>query len=472
MLDRLFERAVGLRVAALSEVHVSEQAVRPREPEFVTQLLQDGDHAPQRLQRLLGSMLRIRGLLQQERDDLDVRLEATVSVRSCAIDGVAQHRLGTGDLSRLHQRLPELRDQREPPRVIEREEVVAAPKKGGGRRHVAPRQGSATDRGERRAGAADQGARVIVGLAELHAVASRLLEVVGEDLFVLSDPVAGGPLEPAGETHVEVGPQLLGGLAVRPLLDEEVMEAERVLAERAGVVGGDQLAPNEALQDRTHARTQLIGDQIDDGCPREDLADHGAAVDHGSLLRSEPIQTSADEGIDRRWDRGERGLPRRPPGVRTLGFEHAVVPEHLEHLHDEQRVAASHIGDPSAERSAQIAALEELVDQHPDLLRCQRLQMKDRRVRQVGRPSGSFLQQIAPGEAEDEDRGVPARAQEILEEIEERGFGPLQVVQDHDERVFPGHLLQQPADRPERLLHPHRGVRETDRCCDPVEQQS
>ena len=65
----------------------------------------------------------------------------------------------------------------------------------------------------------------VVGRAQLAPVADGLLQVVADELVL-----AGLALEPAGEALVELGPVRLGDGPVGRLLDQQVAEAELVLA--------------------------------------------------------------------------------------------------------------------------------------------------------------------------------------------------------------------------------------------------
>ena len=91
------------------------------------------------------------------------------------------------------------------------------------------------------AGACGEGAGVLVGWAELGAVAVGLLVVVAEDLVVLGDAVADELFEPVGEAFVQVGADFFGGGEVGGLADEDVFEA-------VGGPTGDQACGCEADQ--------------------------------------------------------------------------------------------------------------------------------------------------------------------------------------------------------------------------------
>ena len=51
-----------------------------------------------------------------------------------------------------------------------------------------------------------------------------------------------------------------------------------------------------------------------------------------------------------------------------------------------------------------------------------------------------------------EDRGVAAQVGDVIDEIEERLFAPVDVVEHDDERRLHGDRLEQPAHRPGDLL--------------------
>ena len=70
--------------------------------------------------------------------------------------------------------------------------------------------------------------RKLVICVELAPVPRRLLEVVSDDLVVL----AGLPLEPVGATFMELGPRVLCQRGVRGVAEQEVAEAERLIAKK------------------------------------------------------------------------------------------------------------------------------------------------------------------------------------------------------------------------------------------------
>jgi hypothetical protein len=68
-------------------------------------------------------------------------------------------------------------------------------------------------------------------------------------------------------------------------------------------------------------------------------------------------------------------------------------------------------------------------------------------VTRSGRTSG-----FGPGEGHYEDRHLHPLG-EVLDEVEEQGVGPVDVVENDDQRPAGRQRLDEPAQRPERLLY-------------------
>ena len=83
----------------------------------------------------------------------------------------------------------------------------------------------------------------VVGLAQLRLVAGGLLEVVADELVPLDEGRLA--LEPVGEAAVQIRAHGLRQSVVGGVADEQVAEAEAVLAGELRPVGADQLVPDE-----------------------------------------------------------------------------------------------------------------------------------------------------------------------------------------------------------------------------------
>ena len=127
---------------------------------------------------------------------------------------------------------------------------------------------------------------------------------------------------------MQVGPARLRQRVVGGVADQEVAEAEAVLARDLSPFRRDQLLADEAGEPRCHLR--LVGDERLDGAAVEDLPLDRAALEHGPLGLLEPVEASRQQRLERRRD------------------DHLAVAGHREHLADEERVAACRARDPLA----------------------------------------------------------------------------------------------------------------------------
>ena len=80
------------------------------------------------------------------------------------------------------------------------------------------------------------------------------------------------------------------------------------------------------------------------------------------------------------------------------------------------------------------------------------------RPRPWRRPRRAGVEEIWAREAEQEDRRAAREAEDVLEQVEQRRLGPVDVVDGDDERSRGGERLEEPAKRPRRLLRRARLV--------------
>ena len=153
--------------------------------------------------------------------------------------------------------------------------------------------------------------------------------MVAEDLVQLDElgPVL---LQPGGEALVELRPHRLRQRIVGRVTDQQVAEAEGVLALELCLVRPDELLADERGQPRSHLG--LIGCERLDGTPMEDLPLDRAALEHAPLGRLELVQP-------RRQQRLQRGRDNHLD---------VCVAGHRQHLLDEERIAARRSSDPLA----------------------------------------------------------------------------------------------------------------------------
>ena len=90
----------------------------------------------------------------------------------------------------------------------------------------------------------------------------------------------------------------------------------------------------------------------------------------------------------------------------------------------------------------------------------ERLEEDRRRVHLAAAPARTDVEQLGPGHAQEEDRPRPVR--EVLDEIEEGRFAPVDVVEDHHEWLMGGQELEKPADGSEAFLDASGRFRQAD----------
>ena len=90
------------------------------------------------------------------------------------------------------------------------------------------------------------------------------------------------------------------------------------------------------------------------------------------------------------------------------------------------------------------------------------------RVRLSAAPAGSLLEQLGTGDADEEDRRTPHPLRQVLDQVEEGGLGPVDVLEEDDEGPLPGERLEQAPGGPEDLLAIARRLRDADRLLEAV----
>ena len=346
---------------------------------FVTELL--GNREPLLEDCQLGLQVRVRVGPDSLADEVEARTrgEPDVALRGCALDHVLEDRA----------------DLPFPPELVDRVSVDAQETRvlaillrhegdrslGQVRRGAVVRtlEGSLAPRAEM-AGGARRERRVRI--SELGAVSVRLLEVIAEDLVVLADAIAGALLEPVGVALVQRRAELLGRGAVGGVADEDVLEAVR--DHLAGEAGGRE--PDHVLAGelgRASALRRVLAGELVDGALVEELALDRAALERVPLPGLEPVEPGAEERIEAGGKLVDVAALAHP-GDELLGVE---------------RVAGGRVREPDPGLRRGLEALEQRVD----------LGGTERLEPHRDGPVGPVLEQLGPGEAEQED-GAPRSA--------------------------------------------------------------
>ena len=77
----------------------------------------------------------------------------------------------------------------------------------------------------------------------------------------------------------------------------------------------------------------------------------------------------------------------------------------------------------------------------------------------AGAPVGPALEQLGPGQGQDEDRDAPGPLEQVVDEVEQARVGVVEVLEDHHDRAARGEPLEERAPGPEELLRARRPTR-------------
>ena len=248
---------------------------------------------------------------------------------------------------------------------------------------------------------------------------------------------------------MQVGALLLRHRLIGGVPDQQVAETERVLARELGTIGPDELLAREREEAGAHVRPDGLRAEGGDGAGVEDLALDGAALDHGTLVGVQSVQARGEQEVDRRWDRHVRevldGAPRTP-----FEAKEAVVDQHREHLLDEQRVALRGFEDPVPRDLRYRRLPQEVVDEQRGLVTGEGLEKDRGGVHLAATPAGADVEQLGTSDTDQQDGGVARPVGEMLDQVQHRGLGPVDVVEDDDDRAVRARDARGPSGRPRR----------------------
>jgi hypothetical protein len=182
---------------------------------------------------------------------------------------------------------------------------------------------------------------------------------------------------------------------------------------------------------------------------RERLAQHGCRLEQRSLGGLERVEARGDQRLERLRHRHIGEIVDGP--VDTV-LEHELPVRH-EHADDLDRVERDPLGarhDPPCRvgRQPRDQAGQELA--HRSIR--QRLEGQAGEVALAGAPVRPRVEELGPRQAEHVDRGVSAPLDQVVDEGQQPGVGPLQVLEDHDDRGLLGDALEERPPGPEELI--------------------
>jgi hypothetical protein len=258
----------------------------------------------------------------------------------------------------------------------------------------------------------------------------RLVEMVRTDLDEL---VVRALAHPARERLMLLGPLRLAHPRVGDVADEYVLEAEcAVTGDRRAFLRHDELPLEEEVEHRADVE---IGRQMVERATPEDAADQRSALQQPLDVGIEPVDSGSDQGLDAVRDPLEDVVVHQHP--RDLLEEQWIALGALEHHRPLRR---RHV--TVHQRRRQLVALE----------RAERGELDRAGPRAASAPRGPNLEQLGAGDRDDQHGRGPQRPREMLDQVEQRFFRPVHVLEDEDQRLHVGELLGPLQRGPRQLL--------------------
>ena len=196
------------------------------------------------------------------------------------------------------------------------------------------------------------------------------------------------------------------------------------------------------------------GDRLDD----EGLPENGRVLDELALHGLEAVDARRDERVQRLRHRERVDLADDPiRAVRLL--ELPAVHEHPHRLDGVERDSLGAGADCGSHLLRQ--ARDEAVQERLHRVGRQRLERQAREAAARRRAErGSLLGELGSREPEDEDRLGARPLHEVLDEVEQAGICPLEILEHEDRRLLIGERLDEEAPRREEILALVARVRE------------
>ncbi len=453
MFDSPQPRIIGLGGPRLDPVHQRPQLPEPAQPELVAGA---GERRQQRIEapaRLAGSRLGVDLKAHEEMSHERARLGGRVSVRRGVGDRCVEDRFGIRESPGVGQRRAELGQQQPPgPRAGEHQrrcpleqadrcrQVVAGQRRTSGGPEPIP--------GPHRQAPVS----ILGGGLDLEVALQCLLEVIAAELGMLGGVPLAAAIEPAGMTLVEVRAHLLGDPFVGGVTNQDVVEAVCLLAFEVRPPGVDELAPGERIEAGVEAVVLLLGHQLGQGAAVKGAPLDRRPLDHRALIRGQSVDACGEHGLDRRRN-GAGAVARLGP--------------HRHHLLEEQRVALGGLEQPLPLIRGEVGAPLDPLEQCPGFGRGEgRERDHDAALAADTGPRGALLEQLGTGEADEQQGDAGGERRDVLEQLEERRLGPVDVFHDDHEWPAPRDRFEELADRPPGLLRGDAAGCEAGSSCD------
>lgn len=294
------------------------------------------------------------------------------------------------------------------------------------RRDVEPPIGAKPGTGKSLPRALGEVAGGVVDQADSPALVAGLFQVIADEFLEFERAVCCFPLQPPGEPLMQRRAVRARHAPVRGELDQGVPELECWPVEDWSWDRPDELllfqhpeiSADVASGRRRHQRGEGVGGKL-------------RARNRGA---SQQIAFGGAELVEPRGEqRLHRGRDRQLPDVPPCG----------EHLLQVQRVAAAEVEQPRHRSRGRLRRGVPIGDQLFAVAPAEGTEKDRRRV--VGGPCRTGVEEFGPRQAQQQHR-PPDGSGQVLQQIEQRGLGPVHVFEDDHQRLVGGNGFQEQAD--------------------------
>ena len=264
-------------------------------------------------------------------------------------------------------------------------------------------------------------------------VFERLEIVIGEHLGDVLRPAE--RLDPLCCARVLLRAVRAGDLAIRGVAHENVHERVLVVAlHRRTPLAAHELLSREHMKAFFQFAARRAVHRLERTEP-EDFPQHRGVVEERLLLAREDVEPCVDHALQR---------------LREL-LVVAAFGEHPDELFCVQRIAAGPLQQRALLLDREDGPVDQRAQQPRRVFFCERRERDRRGVPLAAAPVGPALEELRPRRRDDEDRHARRPVDQMVDEVQEPVVGPVEILEDEDQRMLLREVLEEVAPRRERL---------------------
>ncbi len=254
--------------------------------------------------------------------------------------------------------------------------------------------------------------------------------MVCDELGELGTPFSGRRLDPLGDGGVRMPALPSRQALVRDITREDVLEDElRLPGDSRGELAPDELALLEPVE-RLVQFVSVAVQKEPDGFRPEDATDDRGALQRPLLRCLQQVDPRGQDALHGVGDVDVGDVGRREPSI--LATDDAALVDQLpDDLLQEERVAFGTFQDPRVDRMGEVLDFEEERNESVGVVARERFERDRRHVPLAATPPRTPVGELWTGGTH-EQHGSDDSVCELLEKVEQRRAGPVDVL-DHDD---------------------------------------